>query len=109
MSSVDMNICGMIKIWGKKRRIYQLGESDNVFEDEQFFVLTNEDIYTKNVGLNPENAIFYGKGRNAFFQDARQKICLNCKNFLDNFTWLVLSMVRTFFEAFLKMPVNRGF
>ncbi|MCP4371873.1 MAG: CRISPR-associated helicase Cas3' [Deltaproteobacteria bacterium] len=38
------------------RELY--GVLDDVFQDEKFFVLINEDIYTENVGLNPENPVF---------------------------------------------------
>ncbi len=38
------------------RELY--GVLDDVFEDGQFFVLTNPDIYTEHVGLNPENPVF---------------------------------------------------
>lgn len=34
------------------------GVLEDVFDDGQFFVLTNTDIYTEHVGLNPENPTF---------------------------------------------------
>lgn len=38
------------------RELY--GVLEDIFDDGQFFVLTNPDIYTEHVGLNPENPTF---------------------------------------------------
>ncbi|MBD3305297.1 CRISPR-associated helicase Cas3' [candidate division KSB3 bacterium] len=40
------------------REFRQSAVIEDVFGDEQFFVLLNKDIYTENVGLNPENPVF---------------------------------------------------
>jgi CRISPR-associated endonuclease/helicase Cas3 len=43
-----------------RERVFQelSGVLDDVFEDGQFFVLANPDIYTEQVGLNPDNPVF---------------------------------------------------
>ncbi len=40
------------------REFRRLTVIDNIFGDEQFWVLINTDIYIENVGLNPDNPVF---------------------------------------------------
>ncbi|PID56163.1 CRISPR-associated helicase/endonuclease Cas3 [candidate division KSB3 bacterium] len=40
------------------REFRQLSVIEDIFDDEQFWVLRNSDVYTENIGLHPENPVF---------------------------------------------------